>query len=153
MSEKHPSEHFQLDSVNIVTPQLGGQSLAWLWHVNRYPAFKWKSFSRVQLFVTPWTVAHQAPLFVGILQGKKYWSGLPFLSPEDLPDTGLKPVSPALQVDSLLSEPPENLWKPSRVLFSRKLYAYFFIKRDVPTEMLLLLLLSCFSRVRLCVTP
>ena len=36
----------------------------------------------------------------------KYWSGLPFLSPGDLPDPGTEPESPALQVDSLLSEPP-----------------------------------------------
>ena len=35
-----------------------------------------------------------------------YWSGLPFLSPGDLPDPGIKPVSPALQADSLLPEPP-----------------------------------------------
>ena len=37
---------------------------------------------------------------------QEYWSGLPFPSPEDLPDPGIKPRSPALQADSLLSEPP-----------------------------------------------
>ena len=37
---------------------------------------------------------------------QEYWSGLPFPSPGNLPDPGIKPGSPALQVDSLLSEPP-----------------------------------------------
>ena len=37
---------------------------------------------------------------------QEYWSGLPFTSPVDLPDSGMKPGSPALQVDSLQSEPP-----------------------------------------------
>ena len=45
--------------------------------------------------VTPWTVACQAPLPMG-LSGQEYWSGLPFPSPEDLPDPRLKPSSPAL---------------------------------------------------------
>ena len=40
---------------------------------------------------------------------QEYWNGMPFPSPEDLPDTGIKPASPALQADSLPSEPP---WKP-----------------------------------------
>ena len=39
-------------------------------------------------------------------QKKEYWSGLPFPSPEDLPDPGMEPVSPELQADSLQSEPP-----------------------------------------------
>ena len=64
----------------------------------------------VQLFVTPWTVAHQAPLsmeFSMILSElnssillvefqQEYWSGLPFSSPGDLPDSEIKPPSPAL---------------------------------------------------------
>ena len=49
---------------------------------------------------TPLTVAHQAPLFMGFSR-QEYWSGLPFPSPVDLPDLGIKPVSPALQSDSL----------------------------------------------------
>ena len=67
--------------------------------------FKVKSLSRVQLFVTPWTVAHQAPLSMG-LSRQEYWSGLPFPSPGDLPEPGIKPWSPALKADSLLMEPP-----------------------------------------------
>jgi len=64
-----------------------------------------KSLSHVQLFVTPWTVARQAPLSMG-LSRQEYWSGLPFPSPGDLPEPGIKPWSPALQADSLLMEPP-----------------------------------------------
>jgi len=48
--------------------------------------------------VTPWTVARQAPLSVGFSR-QEHWSGLPFLSPGDLPDTGIEPRSPALQAD------------------------------------------------------
>ena len=50
---------------------------------------------------TPWTVACQAPLSLGFLR-QEYWSRLPFLSPGDLPDPGIEPVSPALQEDCLL---------------------------------------------------
>ena len=53
------------------------------------------SFSRVQLFATLWTVAHQAPLSMGFSR-KKYWSELPFPPPGDLPDPGIEPTSPAL---------------------------------------------------------
>ena len=48
-----------------------------------------KLLSRVQLFVTPWTVARQAPLPVG-LRKQEYWSGLPFPTPGDLPDPGIE---------------------------------------------------------------
>ena len=55
--------------------------------------------------MTSWTVvACQAPLSMGFPR-KEYWSGLPFPSPGDLPDPGIEPGSPALQADSLLSEP------------------------------------------------
>ena len=63
------------------------------------------SLSRVRLFATVWTVTLQAPLSLGFSR-REYWSGLLFSSPEDLPDPGIEPRSPALQVDSLLSEPP-----------------------------------------------
>ena len=53
----------------------------------------------------PWTVAHKAPLSMGFPK-KEYQSGLPFPSPGDIPDPGIEPASPALQADSLLSEPP-----------------------------------------------
>ena len=55
-------------------------------------------FSCVQLFVTPWTVAHQASLPMEFSR-KEYWSWLPFPSSGDLPDPGIQPessVAPAL---------------------------------------------------------
>ena len=66
---------------------------------------KVKLLSRVRLFATLWTVAHQAPLSMGFSR-QEYWSGLPFPSPGDLPNLGIKPRSPALQADALTSEPP-----------------------------------------------
>ena len=64
---------------------------------------KVKSLSRVRLFVTPWTVALQAPQSMGFSR-QEYWSGLPFPSPGDRPNSGIKPRSPALQADALPSE-------------------------------------------------
>ena len=61
------------------------------------------SLSHVQGFETPWTVASQAPLSMEFTR-QEYWSGLPFATPGDLPDSGTEPgspVYPALQVDSL----------------------------------------------------
>ena len=66
---------------------------------------KVKSLSCVQLFVTLWTVAYQARLSTGFSR-QEYWSGLPFLSPGDLPNPGMVPKSLALQADALTSEPP-----------------------------------------------
>ena len=60
--------------------------------------------SCVQLFVNLWTVACQALLFMEF-SSQEYWSGLPFPSPGDLSDPGIKPWSSALQTDCLLSEP------------------------------------------------
>ena len=88
-------------------------------------------FSHVRLFATLWTVAHQAPLFVGFSR-QEYWSGLPCPPPGDLPDSGIKPTSLTSsdwQAGSLPLAPPG---KPS---------------------LLLLLLLSRFSHVRLSATP
>ena len=73
-----------------------------------YLFLKVKSFSRVQLFAALWTVAHQASPSMG-LSRQEYWSGLPFPSPGDLPDPGIKPGSPALEADALTSEPPCKL--------------------------------------------
>ena len=67
-------------------------------------------FSRVQLFVIPWTVAHQAPLSMGFSR-QEYWSGLPFISPGDLSNPGIKPRSPELQADSLSTKPPGKPWE------------------------------------------
>ena len=62
-------------------------------------------FSCAQLFLTLWTVAHKAPLSLR-LSRQEYWSGLPFPSQGDILDAGIEPRSPALQADSLPSEPP-----------------------------------------------
>ena len=60
--------------------------------------------------MTLWTIACQAPLSMEFFR-QKYWSGLPFFSPGDFPDLGIKPGSPALQADSLPSEPPgKHCW-------------------------------------------
>ena len=67
-----------------------------------------QSLSRVQLFMTPWTVAHQASLSIEFSR-QECWSELPFPIPEDLPDPGIKPASltaPAL-ADGFLTTAPE----------------------------------------------
>ena len=54
---------------------------------------------------TPWTTANQTPPSMGFSR-QECWSGLPFPSPGDLPDSGIEPGSPTLQADALPSEPP-----------------------------------------------
>ena len=68
---------------------------------------KVKSLSRVRLFVTPWTIAHQAPPSMEFSR-EEYWGGLPLPSPGDLPNPWIEPGSLALWADALLSEPPGN---------------------------------------------
>ena len=63
----------------------------------------------------PWTVAQQVPVSRGFPR-QEYWRGLPFPSPDDLPDPGIKPGSPALQADYWLSEPPG---KPQEIIVQR----------------------------------
>ena len=59
----------------------------------------------IGLFAAPWTVAYQALSSMGF-SSQEYWSGLPFPSPEDLPDSAMEPGSPAFRTDALPSEPP-----------------------------------------------
>ena len=78
-----------------------------------------KLLSRVRLFAIPWTVAYKAPLSMKSSR-QEYWSGLPFPSPGDLPDPGIKPWSPASQADSLPFElqgspQSERSWFPWRL--------------------------------------
>ena len=61
-----------------------------------------KSYTTLE---TPWTVARQAPLYM-IFPRQEYWGGLPFPSPGDIPNSGMEPRSPALQANSLPTEPP-----------------------------------------------
>ena len=67
-----------------------------------------QSLSRVGLFATPWTVAHQASLSMGFPR-QEYWSGLPFPSPGDLPDPGVKLASPEWAGGFFTTESPGKL--------------------------------------------
>ena len=60
--------------------------------------------------MTPWTVAHQASLSMGFSR-QEYWSGLPFPSPEDLSDPGIKLISPALAGRFFTTEPPGSCFE------------------------------------------
>ena len=84
---------------------------------------KAKLLSRVRLFETPWTVAHQAPPSMGFSR-QEYWSGLPFPSPGNLPNPGIEPRSLALQADALTSEPPgkQGLTKYIQSLERKKIF-------------------------------
>ena len=77
----------------------------------------------------PWTVAYQAPSSLGFSR-QEYWSGVPFLSPGDLPDPGIEPGSPAFQADALSSEPRRVIMKIKlSLLFSivSALKSFFFL--------------------------
>ena len=73
--------------------------------MSHHPHFKdkWKCqlLRRAGLFVTPWTVVHQAPVSMGFPR-QEHWSELPFPFPGDLSNPGIEPASFALQADSLL---------------------------------------------------
>ena len=132
-------------------------------------------FCHVWLFVTLWIVAHQTPLSMEFSR-QEYWSRLPCLPPEDLPNPGIKPVSPmtpALQADSLCTEPagkpiclweviesvscsvvPDSLWphglQPTKLLYTWDFLgkdtgmAYHFLLQGIfPTQGLNLGLLHC----------
>ena len=90
-----------------------GRGIVYCWAtreaLNIWWVSEWvKSLSHVWLFVTPWTVAYQAPPSMRFTR-QECWSGLPFPSPGDLPDPGIEPRSPSLQADALPSEPPGKL--------------------------------------------
>ena len=76
---------------------------------------KVKSLSHVQLSATPWTAAYQVPLSMGFSR-QEYWSGLPFPSPEDIPDPGMEPMSPALAGGFSNTESPG---KPEHIVIAR----------------------------------
>ena len=75
--------------------------------------------------MTLWTPAYQASL-VKKFSREEYWSGLPFVSPEDLPDPGIEPGSPALQADSLPAELPG---KPSMSTIIDQIDLYVLISK------------------------
>ena len=79
----------------------GGSTILKLWDV-----WKWKwSCSVMSDSATPWTVTSQAPPSMGFSR-QEYWSGWPFPPPGDLPNPGIEPRFPALEADTLPSEPP-----------------------------------------------
>ena len=113
---------------------------------------KVKSLSRVGLFATPWTVAHQASPSMEFSR-QEYWSGLPFPSPGNLANPEIKPGSPALWADTLPFEPPGNPLIPVQCLL-------IFFLVDFSEECMCQRYLTCIfssvqslSHVRLFATP
>ena len=90
---------------------------------------KVKSLSCVQLFATPWTVAHQALPSMGFSK-QEYWSGLPFPSPGDLPDPGIEPRSPALQADALSYEPPGKPESFTEIHIKQEYILFYILKQN-----------------------
>ena len=80
------------------------------------------SLIQLQLFATPWTIALQAPLSMG-LSRQEYWSGLPFPPPRDLPNPGIKSTSPALAGGFFTTKPPR---KPRSFHRSPLLQGHFY---------------------------
>ena len=126
--------------------QMGGFAGSWAHVFCPLSLCKFTSFSHcISLSVMfyslwpPWTVTYQALLFMGFSR-QGYWSGLPFPSPGDLPNLGIKPGSPAWQVDSLPSEPPRKLiqvqWEINELLnissFSTAASAFCFLTHKNP---------------------
>ena len=83
------SQETGFKSISLIFQTLRILILLWKWKV------KGKSLSHVWLFLTPWTVAYQAPLSMGFSR-QEYWSGVPLPSPGDPPDPGTEPRSPTL---------------------------------------------------------
>ena len=73
---------------------------AWMNHTDMLLSKRVKSLSRVRLFATLWTVTYRAPPSVGFSR-QEYWSGLPFPSPGDLPDSGINPPAPSFTSPAL----------------------------------------------------
>ena len=97
-----------------------------------------QSLSCVRLFVTSWTIAHQVPLFMEFFR-QEFWRELPFPSPGDLPNLGIKPRSPIVQADSLLCEPP------GKPLFITCYYALGTVMNSVWCTLFPLILTGNFS--------
>ena len=103
------------------------------------------SLSRVQLFATPWPVVHRVPPSMGF-SGQEYWSGLPFRSPGHLSDPRIEPRSPALQANSLPSEPP---WKPFILAILKCIFYCLCVPDPDPTACLRSLLAHLIEILKL----
>ena len=86
-----------IEPVSSAPPALAGRLLTprATWEAHTAVARDVEPLSRVRLLATPWTAAYHAPPSTGFSR-QKYWSGLPFTFPEDLPNPGNEPGSPAL---------------------------------------------------------
>ena len=93
-------------------------------------------------FATPWTVALQAPLSMGFPR-QEHWSGLPFPSPGDLPDSRIKPVSLALAGGFFITEPPGKPKFPVRS-------AIFHFIRDAEKRTFNMTLKKCLHLWKTC---
>ena len=82
----------------------------WIFAEQYYSLLSYVSFlSCIQLFLQPWTIAHQAPLSMGFPK-QEHWSRLPLPSLGDLPDPGIKCESPALAGGFFTTAPPGKLY-------------------------------------------
>ena len=101
----HCSQETLMNSDHLI-PSWFQKSTVFLSRHSHYLTYS-ESLSRVWLSAIVWTVAHQAPRSI-VFSRQEYWSGLPCPSPGDLPDPGIEPVSPALQVNSLPTQAPRK---------------------------------------------
>ena len=124
-------DHYRvlIEFPRVVSSVHSSACTSWNWYLDRHLCCC--LVAHLYLFVTLWTVAHQAPLSMGFCR-QEYWSGLSFPSPGDLPDPGIEPVSPALAGEFFITEPPGKprssltfVKFPSRC-FSPKLLSIFF---------------------------
>ena len=95
---------------SLIHSRISPNEISRLRMITCIPKVKWKLLSRVS-DCSLWVVAHQASLSMGFSK-QGYWSGLPFSSSEDLSDLRVEAGFPALQADSLPSEPPGKPWMP-----------------------------------------
>ena len=86
------------------------------WYWIALPMRVLSHYSHVQLFVTPWTVAHQAPLTMGFSR-QEYWNGLPCPLPGHLPDPGIEPTSltSSALAGTFFFFTTRATWKPTRL--------------------------------------
>ena len=104
-----------------------------------YSMLLFYSLSWVQLFATPWTIAHQAPLSLGFSR-QEYCSGLPFPPPGDLPGLGIETASPSLAGRCFTTEPPGASTYINFSFFTNQWFRideYFsvsWMRKSTPTE-------------------
>ena len=115
---------YNLVSLSLLWRKLPASFQRWKWKV--------KLLSRVQLFATPWTVAYQAPQSMEFSR-QEYWSGLPFPSPQDLPDPGIKPESPTLRAVALPFEPPGKRFQRYSSSNFLNFNSFLFLRGTIPS--------------------